>query len=154
MSPGQHSNTSTISPDIPRRVPTFTLQICKSTDLLSWWCNHWMTIWLGLQLTLVLPCTTSSIQKFRILLTQFSFTNTLCHNIHSNVAKSYGQMPFLTPTQYGKREQHFYWDNISRWLSDSPWDGEYTRQSSNWYFKNSLECNSRNFPQPPQKKFS
>lgn len=45
----------------PRRAPTFTLQTCKSSNLLSRWFNCWVRVWPGHQLTLVLACTSPSI---------------------------------------------------------------------------------------------
>ena len=45
----------------PWRAPTFTLQPCKSSNLLSRWFNCWVRVWPGHQLTLVLACTSPSI---------------------------------------------------------------------------------------------
>ena len=78
MSTYLHSNISTISLDLSLRVPTFKLQTHKCTNLLSRWCNCWMTIWISLNLTLVLLCTASSLWKAAIPLSWFGLLFSLC----------------------------------------------------------------------------
>ena len=63
MSTDLCSNIPTSSPELPLRVPTFALKTRKSANLLSR-ISHWMTVWLGLHLTLVLLCIASSLWKF------------------------------------------------------------------------------------------
>ena len=56
-----HSNISTISPDLPLRVLTLTMQTHKSRNSFSWWCSPWMIVWLRWNLTIALPCMASSV---------------------------------------------------------------------------------------------
>ena len=69
MSSDWHSNISTVS--LLTYHWEFLHQQYKSKNLLSRWCSCWMTLWLGLNLTLVLPCLVSSLWKVSIPFTQF-----------------------------------------------------------------------------------
>ena len=65
------SKISTISFDLLLIVPIFTLHICKSTNLLSTWCCHWMVVWLGLHLPLVLLCIVFSLYAIPMAFNKF-----------------------------------------------------------------------------------
>ena len=65
----ERSNISSISPDLPLRVPTFTMQTSKSPNLLSSWCSCWMMV----SVCLILLCTTSSL-KVPVLFVQFNLS--------------------------------------------------------------------------------
>ena len=70
MSTDLCSNISRSSPQLPLRVPTFALKTCKSTNLLS----SRLDLHIGLHLSLVLLCSTSSLWKVPLPFVQFSFS--------------------------------------------------------------------------------
>ena len=139
---------TTTYPDLTLRVLTFTLPTRISTNSFPGWYSRWMTVWLGMHLTLVLPCAATSLYTF-------------CHFINLNVAKFYDWMPFLTSTQYGDGDPYFHQDTISRWLPKKAeewftcqWGGDYIRQESNWNFTKSPEIsNSNTFIKFPRRHF-
>ena len=82
------------SPELPFRVPTFSLKTFKSTNLLSR-VSHWMTVWHASDI--------SPTMHYIFTLKSFSpiyavqFLNIFCHFTNLIVAKFYDQMPFLVP---------------------------------------------------------
>ena len=101
------------SPELPFRVPTFSLKTFKSTNLLSR-VSHWMTVWHASDI--------SPTMHYIFTLKSFSpiyavqILNNFCHFINSIVAKFYDQMPFLMPAGTMMGPGIFWCGTISRWL--------------------------------------
>lgn len=115
--------------DLPLRVPKFTLQTQKFKNSLCRWCSCWITIWLSLHLTLVLPCPGSSLWNVPIGFTQFSLFSSV-QFINSNMVmgiRIFMETPSLEDCWPRQKNESPYYHK----METAPWP------KSNWYFKRS-----------------
>ena len=122
-------------------VTTFTLQTDKFKNLLSKWCNCWITPWIVLHLVpciCILLCMVSWLQKschVNLVLSSITYF----HFIDTNMTEFYEMISFLLSTKFGDGFI-FSWFSIrpNDWFT-CPWNRIYTQLGISLVFQISLE---------------